>query len=69
MMEQLPRLIPLIRSELPSLPGCHHAHYSIPRIRSEFAERLNGVHDKVPCLCLCFSPGRVDMCAFAVYRD
>lgn len=36
MMKQLPRLVPLIRSELPRLARCHHTDYTIPRVRAEF---------------------------------
>jgi hypothetical protein len=69
MMEQLPWLIPLVRSELPRLACHHHTYHPVPRVRSKFAERLNRVDDEVTCLCLCFPAGGVDMCAFAVDHD
>jgi len=69
MMKQLPRFIPLIRSKLPRLPRRHYAYHAIPCIRPEFPKGLNGVHNEIPSLGLCFPAGWVDVCAFAVYRD
>jgi hypothetical protein len=47
MMEQLSRLTPLARPELPGLTGCHNAHHAIPRICTEFCQCLDAVNNEI----------------------
>jgi hypothetical protein len=65
-MEQLSRLVPLVRTELPCLPGSHHAHHPLPCVRTEFRERLYTVDHKIRRPCDRLLPAGVDRRAFAV---
>jgi len=68
-MKQLPRLIPLVRPELPRLPRRHHTHHPLPRVRAKLGQRLDRVHDEIGEPRDCFLPAAVDGGAFAVDGD
>jgi hypothetical protein len=67
-MEQLNRLIPLVRPKLPRLSRRHHTHHPLPRIHAKLRQCLNAVHHKVPRGRLRLLPAGVDVRPLAVYR-
>jgi hypothetical protein len=68
-MEQLSRLVPLVWTELPRLPGSHHTYHPLPCVRTELRERLYTVDHKIRRPCDRLLPAGVDRCAFAVDRN
>lgn len=68
-MEQRHRLSPLVRFKLPRLARRQHRNDTVPRVRSEFRERVDAVDDVIPRLRFTLLAGGINVCVRAVDGD